>query len=190
MKTEEHVKFPYLEAALKPSLFSELYLTEGFSDKNAVFVMDTCKKYLPEKKVVGVDLLLRNLVMESFAFNVGQGDNHGSAYPHAFIAKLEDKFSAEISDELILDILEWACGITDHELVIWKKGKEEEYFFQSAKNPKEFISYETMAKLAKEALDSKLENVFINFRSFILYEIPSSAWTQILNQEETIAKYI
>ena len=165
MKVEEQVKFPHLEVILKPSLFSEFNLAEGFSDKNAVFVMDTCKKHLAGKKVIGVELLLQNLIMESFAINIGRGENYGSAYPYDFIEKIEDKLSAEISSELILDILEWAYGIADHELVILKKGKEEEYFFQSAKNPKEFICYETLAKLAKEALDSNKRLLRLLIRS-------------------------
>lgn len=190
MEAQESVRFPRLNELLNISLFSQSNLMEGFSDKKALQVIEVCKKHIKYTENGGeIRPLISNILIESLARNVGSCENYGLGFPIDFLKKIEHKMASEINEFLIYEIMEWGYGMDDHDFITITKSKQEEYFFQSKKEPRELISYQTMSVLAYKAIENSFDLEYECFQRRIL-EIPGDEWTGILGKDETMDKYL
>lgn len=155
MKKTSPFDFQYLKDFLSPSLFSEFPSMEGFNDKKALFVIETCKQHMGQSPwwEDEISSTMRDKLIEAVARNVGSGENYGSGFPNDLLDKINNKLEFEINEKLIQDILFWGYGMPEYTMVTISNTKNEQYFFQSKKEPKELISYSTMAALAYNILN-------------------------------------
>lgn len=189
MKSEVKPRFPHLENILKTSLFSQVTLTDNFSDKKALAFIEACKGYVDANQSE-VQSLIKNLLLESIARNIGAGENYGSGFPYDYLEKLNHKLSTEIDEGLLCDILEWGYNMTDLEMVTISKNNLDEYFFQNKKEPRELISYETICVISQRAFESQFYLEYERLTNIILCNIPAKAWITVIAKEETIEKYL
>lgn len=189
MDAKEKLRFPRSGDLLGVSLFSQTTFMEGFSDEKALKVFNICKKHIKHSNHDSeIKPLITNILMESLARNVGNGENYGSGYPHDFLEKIEHELEIGFNEVLIYEIMEWGYGILDHVLIKITKNKQQEYFFQNEKEPRELISFQTMLKLVYRAIENRFNLEYGQFQRRIL-QIPLNEWAEILDKDETIHKY-
>jgi hypothetical protein len=186
---DDKTNFSLLKDLLSVSIFSVSLFPEGFSDTKAVYVIDTCKPLL-EKQNDEIENLIVSLLLESFARNVGSGENYGSGFPYDLMERIETKIHGEISENLICDILEWAFNISDHRLIEIQRDDERVYYFENLTDKRELIAYSTMADLAYRAIAMKFETTYEIFKMKILCRVPSDSWTPVLDKGENIEKFL
>lgn len=189
MKAAAYSRYPHLESLLKTSLFTDIGLPDYFSIGRAKDVLDIFIKHFAVPSGDNITDGIKNLLFESFARNVGCGENYGSGYPFDFLERLENKLVYEINEGLIYDIIEWKYNLSDYSLVILKQESEDEYYFSSNKNKRELICYSTFSKLAYQALEDEFAAQYEIVQQEIL-KISSSTWRDILDGEEDIQKYL
>lgn len=192
MKKTSPFEFQFLKELLSPSLFSEFPLMEGFNDKKALFVIDTCKQHIGQTKWWEDDIstMMRDRLIEAVARNVGSSENYGFGFPNDLLDNINTKLEFEINERLIQDILYWGNGMSEYSMVTISNDKNELYFFQSNKETRELISYSTMASLTYNVLKLSLYYEYERLKNFILTKIPFEAWKSILNEGESIEKYL
>lgn len=190
MEVQEKLRYPRLGELLGVSLFSQTNFTEEFSDEKALKVINLCRKYISFTSQDGeIKPLMNNILIEALARNVGSGENYGFGFPYDFLEKIEHHLETDVNEFLIYEIMEWGYGMADHDFITITKNKEVEYFFQSEKEQRELISYQTMSTLAYKTIESNFDMEYERFQRRIL-EIPGDEWKGIVDKDETIEKYL